>query len=322
VAPSAAFSVAPNQTLAYNARVGSTFTSAAPLFSNYIGNLTYASTTYPTGTTFAAATGIVSGTPTVAVVNKAVSVVATDEFGRTSTFSYTVNVAAALSITYGGVKQLYTNVNYVASTAVPAYALAVPAVTGKVGNLTYETTNLPDGMSFASGKLLGHPTLPGDIGIGISYAAVLKVVDDYDGATATVTVPFLLDSPSHKYWRVWVYSTSYGTYDINHDFYFANMNELYAYNQANARIMWTNAAHPNLTDNSTGTSEKIYVNTNLDFVLPAKDVVNKLGQSSGQYQMRIVRLYYSDDGSAYKQYWYGDMSSVTGWADQYATRQP
>lgn len=46
----------------------------------------------PTGLSLDSATGLISGTPTEIIANKAVSIRATDDFGNTKTVAYTITV--------------------------------------------------------------------------------------------------------------------------------------------------------------------------------------------------------------------------------------
>ncbi|HZK05381.1 MAG TPA: putative Ig domain-containing protein [Actinomycetaceae bacterium] len=107
-----------------------------------------------------AATGTITGTPTSAG-STTVTFMATDLEGREATADLTFDISEALVI---------TNTSLPPSTVGDPYQTDV-AATGGTAPYTWEVTDLPDGLSFAAGKISGAPTEPG------TFSVSLKVTD-------------------------------------------------------------------------------------------------------------------------------------------------
>lgn len=324
VAPAAPLSVQAGLKTSYMTRAGAAFTTEAPVFENYIGNLTLTATGLPIGTKFTAATGLITGNPTVVETDRAVTITATDEFGRKSSHPMKVTIAPAFSASYPGVKQLYTNVAYQTGTTVKADVLAQIAVVGKIGNLTYEATGLPDGLAMANGAFYGQPVLPENQGIDVAFTATIKVTDDHDNSVSSFTIPFKVDSTSHRYWRVRVDSIDRGGYSVD-------LTDLYAYGYGNRMLRWKSLDYPVLTDwrNSSSSSVSAKVGDMFDLQFDTPQAVDGLQQDSWQnpsyYNKNSVQnatLFYSSDGITYKRYFSADIRQIRYWNEPGSTREP
>lgn len=316
VAPEQALSVQAGLKTTYTTRAGAAFSTEAPAFLNYIGNLTLVATGTPAGMVFDMSTGVFSGTPKTVETDRSVAVNATDEFNRKVSHSMKVTVAPAFSASYPGVKQLYTNVAYQNGTQTSPNYLAPVAVVGKIGNLTYEASGLPEGMTMTNGIIYGQPVLPNDQGIGVPFAATLKVKDDYDNSESTFTIPFLVDSTKHMYWRMRVD-------DINRGGYNVDLGEVYAYRQDGSQLYgWKSTTHPLVTDmrNVYGSYEVVQRGTVIDFKFDVPTLVYGFAQDSWQNpsyfsknSIILATFYYSADGVTYKQYFQGNPINRVLW---------
>lgn len=127
--------------------------------------LTFSATGLPSGLSISP-TGIISGTPTAAVLNQSVTVTATDTSGAsgTSSFTWTVNVP-------GGNTVSVTNPGNQTSTTGSAVSLQIHASDSQSGQLlTYGATGLPAGLSIntSSGLVSGTPTTGGSNSVTVS----------------------------------------------------------------------------------------------------------------------------------------------------------
>lgn len=190
----------------YVARRLSPFTSEPPAFDNVLGTFKYTVTdTYSIGLTTDQNTGIVRSTSIPQAGNNQsiypVKIVVTDEFGRTGSFDYNIEVLPQLSVTASA---------QVLNLDVDIVDLGNVTASGGVGTLTYTATGLPTGltMNSSTGKISGRvnanandPSVPksGDIlNIGVT------VTDARDNKTATTSFTLTAKSAKkHRYWR-WV----------------------------------------------------------------------------------------------------------------------
>jgi prepilin-type N-terminal cleavage/methylation domain-containing protein len=132
---------------------------------------TWTATGLPAGLSLAAATGVVSGTPTT-VGSGTVTLTVTDRFGQTASQAFTWTVPA---LTYAGFTPPATT-----------HGVAISAVTltasGGVKAYTWSATGLPAGLTLTSstGVISGTPATPG------TYAVTTTVTDARGTA---ITVP-------------------------------------------------------------------------------------------------------------------------------------
>lgn len=138
------------------------------------GAVSYAITagSLPAGLTLSSG-GVLSGTPTTAGTST-FTLTATDAAGQKATYSGTISVATALSLTGG------TLTTTTANTAFTPYTLAA---TGGTAPYTYQVaagSALPAGITLtAAGVIAGTPTVPGN------YTFTINVLDSNGVITAT-----------------------------------------------------------------------------------------------------------------------------------------
>jgi serine protease len=127
--------------------------------------LTFSATGLPAGLSISPA-GLISGTPTAAVLNQSVSITATDTTGAAgnATFNWTVNAAGGNTVTV-------TNPGNQTSSTGSAVSLQIHATDSQSGQtLTYGATGLPAGLSInpTTGLVSGTPTAGGPNSVTIT----------------------------------------------------------------------------------------------------------------------------------------------------------
>lgn len=150
--------------------------------------LTFSATGLPAGLSISSA-GLISGTPTTAVLNRSVTVTATDTTGATgsATFSWTVNAPAGNTITV-------TNPGNQTSSTGTAVSLQIHAVDSQSGQtLTYGATGLPSGLSInaSSGLVSGTPTSAGSSSVSVTAR-------DATGASGGATFSWTVNAAANK----------------------------------------------------------------------------------------------------------------------------
>lgn len=177
------------QTDEYRNRVGTMLKTAAPIFENTVGTVSYTATGVPAGMSLDATTGVVSGTPTAAATSTIV-VTAKDAASRTATFTYKIINKGVLTLTLAkptvgvNIGQNYTTLN-------------APTSANVGGVATYTAVGLPEGLSVnaSTGALIGSPadTIPNNT----QFPVTVRITDDFDGGwkeisyTLTVALPIL-----------------------------------------------------------------------------------------------------------------------------------
>ncbi|WP_374506247.1 putative Ig domain-containing protein, partial [Flavobacterium sp.] len=160
-----------------NFPVGTAITTLTPSITAGSGTLTYTvSPGLPAGLSINPTTGVISGTPTVAVANTTYIVTATSLYGSTTaTVSFATGIApSALS---------YTATNtFTAGTAITALN---PTITAGSGNTTYAVSpGLPSGLSINSstGVISGTPTA----GLSVANASYTVTATNAFGTTSAI----------------------------------------------------------------------------------------------------------------------------------------
>lgn len=185
----------------YKWRAGTAMASDAPTFDNTFGTVSYKLTsTALSPLAVSATTGVLSGTPTAALVKGKtdipIEVTVTDVFGRTGAYDYTAQILNALTLATADV---------FADSSVPLVNEPSSSLTGLYGNATYEITGLPSDLTpnAQTGTISGQPT--DDDLANTPTAFLVKVTDDYDNASTTVTSNL---KSGHIFWRIWDNKTS------------------------------------------------------------------------------------------------------------------
>jgi hypothetical protein len=149
--------------------------------------LAFSATGLPAGLSISSA-GVISGTPTAAVLNQSVTVTATDTTGAagSANFTWTVNTPGGNTITV-------TNPGSQTSTTGSAVSLQIHAADTQSGQtLTYSATGLPAGLSInASGLVSGTPTSSGS-------SSVIVTARDTTGATGSATFGWTINVATNK----------------------------------------------------------------------------------------------------------------------------
>ncbi|MCS4090125.1 putative Ig domain-containing protein [Rhizobium sp. BK176] len=178
-APSAAMQVASTQKKSYLLRLNKDFATDPIVVDNAIGNLTFSKPS--AATTWNTTTGVWSNAATgqsATWVNKPATLTTniTDEFARTTSFSFDKDFVAALTLGY-------STTTFVSNS--PATS-ATPTVGGGRGTLSFALQNAPDYVSIDANTGAVTATLP--TAAGQSFTA--SVTDSWDGWKATGTVSF------------------------------------------------------------------------------------------------------------------------------------
>jgi serine protease len=150
--------------------------------------LTFSATGLPAGLSISSA-GVISGTPTTAVLNQSVTVTATDTTGAagSANFTWTVNTPGGNTITV-------TNPGGQTSTTGSAVSLQIHAADSQSGQtLTYGATGLPAGLSIntASGLVSGTPTTSGS-------SSVTVTASDPSPASGSATFSWTINVATNK----------------------------------------------------------------------------------------------------------------------------
>jgi len=149
--------------------------------------LTFSATGLPAGLSISS-TGIISGTPTAAVLNQSVTVKATDTSGASgsSSFTWTVNAPAGNTVTV-------TNPGNQTSTTGTAVNVQIHATDSQSGQLlTFGATGLPAGLSISSSGLVsGTPTTGGS-------SSVTVAAHDGTGASGSATFSWTINVATNK----------------------------------------------------------------------------------------------------------------------------
>jgi hypothetical protein len=183
------------QTDEYRNRVGTMLKTAAPIFENTVGTVSYTATGVPAGMSIDANTGVVSGTPTAAATSTIV-VTAKDAASRTATFTYKIINKGVLTLTLAkptvgvNIGENYTTLN-------------TPTAANIGGVAKYTAVGLPEGLSVnaSTGALVGSPsnTIPNNT----QFPVTVRITDDFDAGwkeisyTLTVALP-ILPEPGQK----------------------------------------------------------------------------------------------------------------------------
>ena len=159
--------------------------------------MTWSATNMPAGLTMNAATGTLSGTPTVAGT-RFVNVTVTDSLGGTATRSFRVTIGTAPVIT---------------TTSIPSwtvdrtYASFTMAGTGGTAPFTWSATGLPNGLTMdAAGVITGTPTTTGPFNatvtvldnFGASNAQNYTIVINEDPAVTSSTLPVAFEGVAYS----------------------------------------------------------------------------------------------------------------------------
>jgi Putative Ig domain len=150
--------------------------------------LTFGATGLPSGLSISPS-GIISGTPTAAVLNQPVTVTATDTSGAkgSSSFTWTVNAPGGNTVTV-------TNPGNQTSTTGSAVSLPIHASDSQSGQLlTYGATGLPAGLSInaSSGLVSGTPTTGGSNSVTVT-------AHDATGASGSATFSWTINVATNK----------------------------------------------------------------------------------------------------------------------------
>jgi hypothetical protein len=150
--------------------------------------LTFSAAGLPTGLGISSS-GVISGTPTVAALNKSVTVTATDTTGAagSATFTWTVNAPGGNTVTV-------TNPGSQTSTTGSAVSLQIHATDSQSGQtLTYGATGLPAGLSInsSSGLISGTPTTSGPNSVTVTAT-------DTTGANASAAFAWTINVATNK----------------------------------------------------------------------------------------------------------------------------
>jgi hypothetical protein len=141
--------------------------------------LTYSATGLPAGLSINSSTGLISGTPTTAVTNAAVTVTATDTTGASGSASFTWTISSNSTNTV-----TVTNPGNQTGTVGTAESVQINATDSASGQtLTYSATGLPAGLSINSstGLISGTPTT------AVTNAAVTVTATDTTGASGSAS---------------------------------------------------------------------------------------------------------------------------------------
>jgi serine protease len=150
--------------------------------------LTFSATGLPTGLSISPA-GVISGTPTAAVLNQSATVAATDTTGATgsATFTWTVNAPGGNTVTV-------TNPGSQTSNTGTAVSLQIHASDSQPGQtLTYGATGLPAGLTIntTSGLVSGTPTTGGS-------SSVTVTARDTTGASGSTSFSWTVNVASNR----------------------------------------------------------------------------------------------------------------------------
>lgn len=178
----------------YIGRVGDQIATDAPLFSNTIGTVTYTATGLPSGLSVNPATGVVSGTISVASTNT-ITITAKDSTGRTALISYKMTTKGVLTVT---VPTLTTEIRQ--SVGQPYSAINRPTTTNVGGTITYTQKGLP--AEFTLDPVTGSIT--GTVGRstyanGTRFEVALTATDSFDGHSKDLTYALnVVDAPAPR----------------------------------------------------------------------------------------------------------------------------
>ncbi len=151
--------------------------------------LSFSATGLPAGLSISPA-GVISGTPTAAVLNQSVTVTATDTTGATGSASFTWTVNAPLGINN---TVTVTNPGNQTSTTGSPVSLQIHATDSQSGQtFTYGATGLPTGLSItSSGLVSGTPTTSGS-------SSVTVTASDTTGASGIATFSWTINVATNK----------------------------------------------------------------------------------------------------------------------------
>ena len=151
------------------------------------GTLSYrVSPTLPTGLSYSASTGAITGTPTVTSSATTYTVTVTDANNATTTATFSLTVNAAVVATQA-IASTSLTVNKAATSFTPVTS------SGGTGTLSYSVSpTLPTGLSYSesTGVITGTPTVTS------SATTYTVTVTDANSATATATFSLTVNTPT------------------------------------------------------------------------------------------------------------------------------
>jgi hypothetical protein len=193
VAPKDPIVASAGQKASYKWRKGEAAATDAPLFDNWIGNPKY-TLGIATTSVFDANTGILS-TPALPAGSSSgtVPITLTDEFGRTGTLSYFVEVLDPLAITVASKVSVMAGGETLNAN--------VPTASRIYGTASYSATGLPSWATInpATGAVSANAPVEDD---GKSFTITVKVTDSYDGLSKTAS--YTLTVENIAYYRLLV----------------------------------------------------------------------------------------------------------------------
>lgn len=290
VQPTGPITVADSKKL-FDVRPDAVVKTDTPVYSNAFGALKFSFASAAYGLSLGV-DGTLNGKVTGCATLCTVTVKATDDFNRSLSVDYKFNQLGALVVSMAPIQTFVDEV----------MVAATPTVGGVYGTRTFSYTGLPNGLTFnaQTGVLTGTPAMSGADAIE-NHTATVTVTDSYDQRSQSNSFVITLKKASgHLHWRLQTL--------VAGDTHITPM-EIIPRDETGASLasLIVRKPIPYLFDGDGGGFQRLERAQIIEWSFSEKKdvssiVVHQYARFS-YYTMNQIRVWWSDDGTTWNEYW-------------------